>query len=686
VLANLAVSTWWVDAANRLSATRGPGEPVEFLWVNSIAPAVLAVVSVWIERQTAARRPPQLRGIAFHRFAVWAIVAVLLLTTAGGLLDDLSGSLFPINAALGWMTWLAGVAAAVASLWDPAVRWPVACLYLYGLVAVGMYLAELDLRAPLFHWAMANALSAYSLATSTLWSARDRLRTALVRLGAPAAAAKPEAIGVRAAWHEEAGHGWLVPANLSIGVVVLMLVWWIELTLESFTQRMVGAYAVGAQAFALGLLARGAVRTPLQYLALVWGAFFAVAFGWAWLPPDLQAPWLHRLVVTVVALASIIVVYGFGLVKFIQRENEWVRAAARLVPVLAAIAAALILLVVGMEVASYMRDGTVPISWPALVAVGLALAGLAAAALAAALLPGRDPLGLSERGRTAYVYAAEALIALACLHIRITMPWLFRGWFQQFWPLVVMGIAFVGVGFGELFQRRRQRVLSEPLQTTGALLPLLPAVGFWVMSSTSKVDYSLVLLSIGVLYAALSVLRQSFWYGVLAALAANGSLWYLLSQRDGLSLFEHPQLWLIPPALCALAAGYINRQRLTQQQSAGLRYAAAIVIYVSSTADVFINGVAEAPWLPAVLAGLSILGVLAGILLRVRAFLYLGTAFLVVALMTIIWHAAIHEQRTWILWVAGIVTGVLIIALFGLFEKRRDDVLRVVDELKHWQA
>ena len=46
------------------------------------------------------------------------------------------------------------------------------------------------------------------------------------------------------------------------------------------------------------------------------------------------------------------------------------------------------------------------------------------------------------------------------------------------------------------------------------------------------------------------------------------------------------------------------------------------------------------------LAGLSIVGVLAGILLRVRAFLYLGMTFLVVALMTIIWHAA--EQWTWI--------------------------------------
>ena len=59
----------------------------------------------------------------------------------------------------------------------------------------------------------------------------------------------------------------------------------------------------------------------------------------------------------------------------------------------------------------------------------MALAGLAVAALVAALVPGRDPLGLSERGRTAYVYAAEALLGLAFLHIRVTMPWLFSGWF-----------------------------------------------------------------------------------------------------------------------------------------------------------------------------------------------------------------------------------------------------------------
>jgi len=681
-LMNVAISILWLDQSATLSSTRGFGELCEFMWINVLALAFMAMVSSAVEglwraselspRTDVAAASSRRRsfGIAFHRFAAWAIVLVLLLTTGAGLIADLNGDAFAANFGLAWAAWAAAFVAAGACLWDPDVRWPVACLYCVGLIAVGLYLDRLDLPAPMFHWALANALAAYSLATSTLWSARSRLQAAAERLRIPVA--------------QHSGHGWLVTVNLVIGVFVLLLVSWIEVTMPSFVQRMVAAYAVGAQAFSIGLLARGMVRTALQYTALIWGALFAVAFAWAWLPPDFPAIWLHRLIVTVAALAVAVIVYGFGLVKFLRRENEWTRAAARLMPPLAATACLLVLVVLGTEAWLYAQTGSVPIAPAANFVVAFALIGLAIAALVAALVPGRDPLGLTERGRTAYIYAAEALAGLLFLHIRVTMPWLFQGWFTRFWPLVVMAIAFAGVGLSELFQRRRQRVLAEPLAVTGAFLPLLPMLGFWVMSS--EVHFSLLLLSIGVLYAAMSVLRKSLLYGVLSAVAANGGLWYFLHQSEGLDWTEHPQLWLIPPALCALAAGYINRERLTAQQAAALRYASAIVIYVSSTADIFINGVADAPWLPAVLAGISILGVLAGILLRVRAFLYLGTAFLVVALMTIIWHAAIEQQRTWILWGAGILTGALIIALFGLFEKRREDVLRVVEELKHWDA
>ncbi|MBX9791410.1 MAG: hypothetical protein K2Y37_21015 [Pirellulales bacterium] len=284
----------------------------------------------------------------------------------------------------------------------------------------------------------------------------------------------------------------------------------------------------------------------------------------------------------------------------------------------------------------------------------------------------------------AYVYATEAILALLFLHIRITMPWLFRGFFLAYWPLVVMAIAYLGVGLAEWFGRRRQRILAEPLERTGVLLPLLPVIGFWFVGS--QTNYSLLLLVVGGLYAALAVTRRSFGFGVLAALAANGGLWHYLHQLDGLGLFDHPQLWLIPPALCVLAAAYLNRQRLSESQMTTVRYLTSMTIYISSTADIFLNGVAQAPWLPLVLGALALVGIFAGILMRVRAFLFLGTSFLVLAITTVIWHAAVDLDQTWIWYASGIVVGIAIIVLFAVFEKRRQDVIHLVEKLKSWEA
>jgi hypothetical protein len=247
-----------------------------------------------------------------------------------------------------------------------------------------------------------------------------------------------------------------------------------------------------------------------------------------------------------------------------------------------------------------------------------------------------------------------------------------------------MAIAYLGVGFAELCRRRKVRVLAEPLQNTGALLPVLPVLGYW--ATDSRVDYSLLLVCVGVLYAGLSIARRSFGFGVLAALAANGGLWFFLDRQDKLGFLDHPQLWLIPPAVCVLAAAYLNRRQLSEAQMTAIRYFSSMAIYLSSTADIFLNGVSEAPWLPLVLGGLSILGILAGITLRVRAFLYLGTSFLVLALFTIIWHAAVDLDQTWIWAASGIVVGFLILALFAMFEKKRQEVLDVIERVKQWEA
>jgi hypothetical protein len=576
---------------------------------------------------------------------------------------------------------IASMLVAVAtSLWDVGAKRAVAMLYLAGLTVVAAALDAFDLEEPrrlFFTGTMFTA--AYALLTSYLWSRRAGLRAIGLKVGMPIDRWR-EADDAR-----PVGQGWLVPANYTLAVVTAFAAFRVILTYDEFLLRISAAHAVFGLATAVSLLAQGARRSSLQLRALEFGWLGAVAVAWAMIEPGESWEFLNRAVLAVTATAAVIIVYGLGFSKLLRSENDWTAAAERLVPRLVALAGAGLALVLGAETFEYFEYGKVQISSLAIGAVAVALFGLIAAAITAALVPGRDPLGLNERGRMNYVYGAEAILALLFLHIRLTMPWLFHGLFLRYWPIVVMAIAFAGVGLAEVFRRRKTNVLAEPLERTGAFLPLLPVFGFW-MNDDTEVHYSLLLLAVGLLYSTLAVMRKSFGFGLLAALAANGGLWYFLGSQEGYGWLEHPQLWLIPPALCVLIAAHLNRSRLTVEQMTAYRYSAATVIYVASTADVFLNGVAEAPWLPLVLAALAIAGIFAGMALRVRAFLFLGTAFLLLALMTIIWHAAYDLEQTWIFYVAGIVAGVLIIALFAVFEKKRQEILAVMEKLREWDA
>ena len=134
-----------------------------------------------------------------------------------------------------------------------------------------------------------------------------------------------------------------------------------------------------------------------------------------------------------------------------------------------------------------------------------------------------------------------------------------------------------------------------------------------------------------------------------------------------------------------LAAEQLNRGRLPPPQALALRYAGLLLVYLSSTADLFIAGLGHGVELPIVLALLSVSGVLLGILLRVRAFLLLGVTFLFLDVFAQIWHAAVDRAQTWVWWASGIALGAAILTLFALFEKRRNDVLKVLDALKRWR-
>ncbi len=286
-----------------------------------------------------------------------------------------------------------------------------------------------------------------------------------------------------------------------------------------------------------------------------------------------------------------------------------------------------------------------------------------------------------------FVYAAQLVGALLFAHLYLSHPQLF-GMFKPYWPYIVLGIAFAGVGAGELFQRSGFRVLAEPFQRTGGFLPLLPALGWWLNGSLgidAAGHYSLVLFFAGLVFVMLSMLRRSYFFGIAAAIAGNAALWANLGDFESLTILKHPQFWLIPPAVSALVAAHVNRRLLNESQLTTVRYVCLLLIYVSSTADVFIDGIGHSLWEPMVLAMLSVIGVFVGIGLQIRAFLYLGAAFVFLSVLSMVWHAYANVQHVGIWWGFGIVLGLLILVIFGVFEKKRPELLRVVEDMRAWE-
>ena len=122
----------------------------------------------------------------------------------------------------------------------------------------------------------------------------------------------------------------------------------------------------------------------------------------------------------------------------------------------------------GVRVCHAGHGGCAP---AAIAVIALTLLGAAVAALAAAVLPGRDPLAL-QRARPDHVRLCRRDRPRAGVHSRSRDDALaVHRFLPGYWPLIVMAIAFVGVGFAEFCRRRKLAVLAEPVENTGDCCP-----------------------------------------------------------------------------------------------------------------------------------------------------------------------------------------------------------------------
>jgi hypothetical protein len=678
LLAGLAAALFWfAPSAPRLTAAVSP-HAAAFFEVVPLAILLAAIgwlgVEIGYQRRRDASFDATSRLPRAHSVLPLLLLPLYLLWRVGfALLTDAPqiGVGLKVLAAVTVVAW--GVYF-VAALWDRRALYPLPGLFSWMSLAWLLGLALATEWAPRFEDRIAIAMLALAGQTAIAgqdWSYGANWSVLGLRLGVsdPVAGLKRT-------------ERWLPVVSYLISLAACFVPLFLVLTLPRPETRIAVAFAPAVAAWGIACLADDARRPWLRLAALLMAGLTCVYLAWARLEPgDAAGLWLTRVFRLLMVLAVLTFLYGLALPRWLLTRGAW-NAATRQAGNLAGIAAlAAFVAVLGLEVALFEPRVGAPVETTQVGAIAVVLVVLIAGLVSLALLPGRDPLELSDKGKQSYVYAAIATAALLFAHLYVCRPMWFDAGLRPYWPLIVMGIAFGGTGAGEIFRRYRITVLAEPLSRVGAMLPLLPVLGWWVLGS--ETDYALLLLIVGILYLVVSVTHHS-WAALLAAgVAGNGALWTLLSD-EGFRFLGNPQFWIIPPALSLLLAAQVNRKRLPPAALTSIRYGATLAIYASSTSEIWLRGM-EHLWPAMALLGLSVLGAVLGMVLRIRAFLYLGASFTLISLVAMVAHAAQAIEHVWPWWAFGFTLGVGLLALLALREKYKEELRGTIERLREWE-
>lgn len=481
-----------------------------------------------------------------------------------------------------------------------------------------------------------------------------------------------------------------LPIATVVASAILILVAAFMLVAGRFEQRP-GRYALAAVplwcAFSFACQSNTHWKRWLQLLCLGTLTIGGILISFAEMQPrDITSTKL--LVRAFIVLGGSMFVYGSLVSRWVRHGDTWLQSLREMAVVVCGVAVALLIAVVCVEAYYFLPDDGCGLSLAEAMGMAVVMLGMTVGLVTLAIRPENDPFSLSLQGRMGYVYVAQLVMAALVAHLYFSSPWLFQLGLREYWPFIVMALCFIGVGISEVLKKRNLAVLSVPLFNVASVLPVLVAAMSFLDSSQVETELrpASVMMMIGLLYLMVCFLRKTVVSGAACVVFGNAALWLLFHHFPATAFLEHPQLWLIPPAASVLLASQLIQTRLKPEQLTTIRYVSAAVIYIGSTSEIFIRGIGDSLWPPMVLAGFAVLGILAGMLMRVRSFLYFGSLFLLIAMLTMVSHAHQKFEHVWPWWAFGITLGVMILIMFGLFEKRKNEMKHIADQFKKWDG
>ncbi len=279
---------------------------------------------------------------------------------------------------------------------------------------------------------------------------------------------------------------------------------------------------------------------------------------------------------------------------------------------------------------------------------------------------------------TAVVWLAECVLGLGVAYFA-HFGWITFGRGRSLWAILGASLAF-RILAAIAARRPELRTLVRPFRQTALLLPgatvlvaLVKHVGGFSIAWRGANSLAILLAAAIWFWRGIESRQRRWLVGALAiADVAFVVLWRELA-AGGLAIFGDPQFYMVPIGASVLVLVQLLRHDLPQRWVDPLRYVGALIVLVSPVFHI----VGGSWWHILSLMVIAVATTLLGIGLRLRAFLYAGTAFLVADVIAMIVHGSIENPD--LLWIAGVGLGGAVIALGAYCERRRDVV---VDRLR----
>ncbi|MBK7864554.1 MAG: hypothetical protein IPJ65_39330 [Archangiaceae bacterium] len=278
---------------------------------------------------------------------------------------------------------------------------------------------------------------------------------------------------------------------------------------------------------------------------------------------------------------------------------------------------------VGLTLALFVGFGDV--SELGFATAGAALLGVFAVGVHAAL---RDRTGRHAWAAQVAVVAGYALVQAQWENLAPALDAVFG-----------LGFAFALVGVTVLARRAGVAPVARATRAFAALLPVVVAIAF---PSGPSGDTAVLAAASSLLYAVLATVEHNRFFGALAAVSANLAL-LVLALSQGLSGIE---VFLAPLGLLLLVLAQLFKKSLLHPARTALRLTGGLLLYAPAALKLSLQlGNAADATYAVVFGCVCLLGVGAGMVLQIRAYLAMGTLFLTLDVVANLVNAGLRDYR-----------------------------------------